>query len=71
MHVVLGMLFGGTCVAVFFEDPPYFLEPTGLSLEPGQVPPLLKLALGIMAPLVLWSGLADLVAARKLERKTP
>lgn len=70
LHVLLAMIFGALCAAIFFEGGKWVAMPTQLVWEHQNVPLLVKLALGIMAPLVLWSGCADLVAAAKLKGRT-
>lgn len=63
MHTVMAILYG----AVLAHLAPALLEawrlPTALALEPVAVPEALRVALGLMAAGVFWSGLRDLYAA--------
>lgn len=72
LHVVLAALFGALVFAVLQDAPARLAEATSarwVPLDEGA-PPLLRLVLLAMAPIVLWTGLLDLAAVRRLGRST-
>jgi hypothetical protein len=68
LHIVLAMLFGALCTATINEGAHALGNETKLIWQPAGVPWPLRLALASMAPLVLWSGIADLNAHRRISR---
>lgn len=70
LHVILAMLFGALVCAVFYEGGGLG-EETALVWNGGSegAPVLLRVALAIMAPLVLWTGIKDLAAMLRLRRR--
>jgi hypothetical protein len=72
LHVILAMLFGALVAATVYECGGAIGADSALVWRTDSGPhPLLRIALGLMAPLVLWSGIADLRAMFALSRKTP
>jgi hypothetical protein len=69
LHVILAMLFGALVCAFVYESGGAHRAPTALVWSADGPPVLLRIALAIMAPLVLWSGLADLRALLRLGRE--
>jgi hypothetical protein len=68
LHVVMAMLFGGLVAAVLFESDGALSAATSVGWRQEGAPRSVRVALAIMAPLVLWTGLADLRAMRALRR---
>jgi hypothetical protein len=68
LHVLIAMLFGALVFAVLREGASARHAPTALVWIEHGPPPALRLALAAMAPGVLWSGIRDLAAARRLGR---
>ncbi|MEE8104308.1 MAG: hypothetical protein V3T86_02100 [Planctomycetota bacterium] len=66
LHIMLAMLFGGLVATVFLRHGQNFGEPTAISYEPADVPGLLRLALAVMAIVVLASGAQDLRSALRM-----
>jgi hypothetical protein len=63
LHIVLAMLFGALVASVLYEAGHWLWESSAVRYEPAAVPALLRLALAVMAVLVLISGLQDARAA--------
>lgn len=68
LHVLLAMLFGALVASIAYESAGRLSMPTGL-IRLSLVPAPLRLALAVMAPIVLATGLADLAAVRRLSRQ--
>lgn len=69
LHVVLAMLFGALVAASAYECGGAIGADSALVWQTDGGPhPVLRIALAIMAPLVLWSGIADLRAMISLSR---
>ncbi len=68
LHMVMAILFGALAAMVSSESLSQVFRPLRFSYEPAAVPDLLRLAMALMAFLVLISGLQDAVAARHLTR---
>ena len=66
LHVILAMLFGALVCSVFYEGNP--ATATGLVWQDDGPPIVLRVVLAVMAPCVLWSGIADLRAMVRLGR---
>ena len=71
LHVLLAMLFGALVAAILYEEGHRLGGATGIAWRREGAPLLLRVALGVMAPLVLWTGLADLRAVLRLGRSRP
>ena len=69
LHILLAMLFGAMVVAVMYEGGAGFRAPSALVWQADGPHVTVRVALAIMAPLVLWSGLADLRAMVRLGRR--
>ena len=70
LHSLIAMLFGALVAATFFEACAWSHEPTAIRYQPAAVPWLLRLTMAIMAAVVLFSGIQDLVAAVRLAGKS-
>jgi hypothetical protein len=68
LHVVMGIVYGAFVAAIVFEAGIGATLSTSIRWDPGRVPSLLRLALGLLAPLVLLSGIQDALAVRALRR---
>lgn len=66
LHVLIAMVFGGFVAAIFFEVGAWAFESTAIFWQPAEVPAALRALLAIMAAVVLYSGLQDLIAAIRL-----
>ncbi|EDL56547.1 hypothetical protein [Gimesia maris] len=66
LHIIIAMLFGGLVTAVCLEAAAWRNEPTQIIYAPAAVPDVLRLVMAVMALLVLFSGIQDAIAARKL-----
>jgi len=66
VHVALAMLFGAMVAVILGEAGALWPLPSRIAWEPAAVPDLLRLALGVMAAGVLWSGMEDWRAARRM-----
>jgi len=72
LHVILAMIFGGLVTSVVFEAGAWSRLSTQIAYAPANVPAILRLVLAVMAALVLYSALNDLMAAIRLgRRETP
>jgi hypothetical protein len=69
LHVLMAMLFGALVSAVVVESEGGWRRPTALAWSDHGAPALLRLALAVMSPLVLATGLLDLAAVRRLSRQ--
>lgn len=69
LHIILAMIFGAFVTSVALEAGSWSLLPTQIAYRPVEVPDILRLVLAIMAALVLYSGLTDLMAASRLGRQ--
>lgn len=70
LHVVLAALFGALVLAIG-QEAPERLDAAASARWLGRdegAPPLLRLALTVMSPIVLWTGLLDLAAVQRLGR---
>lgn len=70
LHVVLAMLFGALVATVLDEGRDAWTRPNRCTWLSEGPPVWLRLTLGIMSPLVLASGLLDLVAVVRLGNRT-
>ena len=68
LHVVIAMCFGALLLATWNESVAGRGAPTALRWIEDGAPTLLRAALAIMAPIVLWTGLCDLAAVIRLGR---
>ena len=68
LHMIIGMLFGGLVTSVCLNAGSWAALPTHFAYAPAGVPLLLRLAMGIMALIVLYSGALDAAAAIRLGR---
>ncbi len=68
LHVLLAMTFGAMVCSIAYEGGPLRLEPTALVPTSNGPPTWSRIALGVMAPIALGSGIADLVAVLRLPR---
>jgi hypothetical protein len=66
LHILLAMLFGGLVVIVLQDAGGALSATTSLSWIDVGPPVLLRVVLGIMAPLVLMTGLFDLFAVLRM-----
>lgn len=66
LHTLIAMLFGALVATSFFEAGNWAFEPTAIFYAPADVPWVLRLVMAIMAAVVLYSGLQDLMAAIRL-----
>lgn len=66
LHVLLAMLFGALVLATLRDGAGWLGMPTELRWIDTGAPVLLRVALGIMAPIVLLSGVGDALAVRRL-----
>ncbi|MBL8858793.1 MAG: hypothetical protein JNL28_09830 [Planctomycetes bacterium] len=71
LHVFLAMCFGALVYAVVHEGGAGLGLPTGLHWIESGPPFLLRSLLAVMAIGVLWSGLSDALAVRRLARAAP
>jgi hypothetical protein len=71
LHVVLALLFGGMCAAIGYECRGNLGEPTALRWIDDGVPTWLRIVFVPMATGVLWSGISDFLAVRKLSHTAP
>lgn len=71
LHVIMAMLFGGLVAAVWYEAGGALAEPTALRWQAEGSGVWLRATLAVMALGVLWSGLADLAAVRRLGHARP
>lgn len=69
LHILLAMLFGALVAAVLYEGSDGFGAATVLVWQAEGAHVAVRVALALMAPLVLWSGLADLRAMVKLGKR--
>jgi hypothetical protein len=69
LHVLLAMLFGALVVAVIVEGAARFDAATELRWIESGPPMFLRIALALMAPGVLWSGIADALAITKFRSR--
>lgn len=69
LHVLMAMLFGALVAAVLYESAGRMAEPSELRWIGVEAQPWLRLVLAGMSLGVLWSGLADLAAVRRLARR--
>lgn len=70
LHVLLAMLFGALVLAVWSTGAAQRGEVTELRWIHDGPPILLRLALALMTPLVLASGIADALAVRRMSRRS-
>lgn len=68
LHVLLAMLFGAMVAAVIYAGGALLDEPTALRWVDSGEHALLRAVLAVMSIGVLWSGLRDLAAVRRLGR---
>jgi hypothetical protein len=66
LHVLIAMVFGAFVASIFFGAGAWAYEPTAISWQPAEVPLLLRIALAVMAVIVLYSGIQDALAAIRL-----
>jgi hypothetical protein len=66
LHILMAMLFGAFATAVVFGAGAWATMPTRFAYQPARVPLLLRLVMGVMAALVLGSGVQDALAAVRL-----
>lgn len=69
LHVVLAALFGALVFAVLQEAPSRLRDPAAIHALPldAGAPAWLRFVLLGMSPIVLWTGLLDLAAVRRLK----
>ena len=70
LHVFMAMLFGALVASVWYESAGRFDAAAELRWQPDGAHPWLRVTLAVMALGVLWSGLSDLAAVRRLTRST-
>ena len=68
LHIVLAMLFGALVCAALYESGGALRDASALVWQKDGAHWLVRVALAIMAPCVLWSGLGDLRAMWRLSR---
>lgn len=66
LHIILAMLFGALVCATLYESGSALADDSALVWQGEGAHWLVRAALAVMAPLVLWSGLADLRAMLRL-----
>ncbi len=73
LHVILAALFGALVAVIVLNRSVYLAAPTAIRWVPlgSGAPDLLRLALTLMAPIVLFTGLLDLRAVVRLGRTSP
>ncbi|HLQ38351.1 MAG TPA: hypothetical protein VK348_11140 [Planctomycetota bacterium] len=69
LHVWMAMLFGGLCAAVWYEGGSALGDPASLQWQAHGAAPWLRVVLAVMAPMVLGTGILDLVAVVRLGRQ--
>src|SRR4030095_5390742 len=69
LHIILAMLFGALVTSIFNEGGQWRDLPTQIEYKPAAVPLALRGLLGIMAVLVLGSGILDGLAALRLRNE--
>lgn len=70
LHMIIAMLFGGLAASVCLRAGHWAVLPTRLAYEPAAVPALLRLAMTVMALVVLYSGALDALAAFRLGKQS-
>jgi len=68
LHVVMAMLFGALVASILYQEGHRMQAATALSWRGDDVPSMLRVALTVMSPLVLLTGLLDLRAVFRLGR---
>jgi hypothetical protein len=66
LHVLIAMVFGALVASIFFGASHWRSAPVAIRWQPAEVPVLLRLALGVMAVVVLYTGFLDALAAMRL-----
>jgi hypothetical protein len=70
LHIVLAMLFGALVTSILYTAGGWRTLPTTLLYAPAEVPLALRIVMTfVMAPLVLMSGIQDLIAVRHLGKR--
>jgi hypothetical protein len=70
LHIVLAMLFGALVTSVLYAAGQWRTLPSEVLYAPAEVPFALRIVMTfVMAPLVLMSGIQDLLAVRRLGKR--